>query len=62
MSDEPARGRVGVAGQRCGRFERSDDGTGKRLADFKLLFPTDYADYLGSRDKFTKDWNGMLGL
>ena len=35
--------------------------TGKRLADFKLLFPTDYADYLGSRDKFTKDWNGMLG-
>jgi iron(III) transport system substrate-binding protein len=36
--------------------------TGKRLSDFKLLTPTDYADYLGSRDKFTKDWNGMLGL
>jgi iron(III) transport system substrate-binding protein len=36
--------------------------TGKRLSDFKLLTPTDYADYLESRDKFTKDWNGMLGL
>ena len=36
--------------------------TGKRLRDFKLLFPTDFADYLASRDKFTKDWNSMIGL
>lgn len=35
---------------------------GKHLSDFKLLFPTDYADYLASRDKFTKEWNSMLGL
>jgi iron(III) transport system substrate-binding protein len=35
---------------------------GKRLSDFKLLFPTDYADYLASRDAFTKEWNSMLGL
>jgi iron(III) transport system substrate-binding protein len=35
---------------------------GKRLSDFKLLFPTDYTDYLASRDKFTREWNGVLGL
>jgi len=44
---------------------RSDAGpmpTGKRLRDFKLLSPSDYADYAASRDTFTKEWNAMLGL
>jgi len=36
--------------------------TGERLRDFKLLSPEDYADYMASRDQFTKEWNGMLGL
>lgn len=36
--------------------------TGKRLADFKLLFPADWDDYGRMRDQFTKEWNGMLGL
>jgi iron(III) transport system substrate-binding protein len=36
--------------------------TGKRLRDFKLLVPTDMADYLATRDTFTKEWNAMLGL
>jgi iron(III) transport system substrate-binding protein len=36
--------------------------TGERLRDFKLLSPADYADYMASRDTFTKEWNAMLGL
>ena len=36
--------------------------TGKRLRDFKLLFPTDFADYIASRDAYNKEWNAMLGL
>ena len=36
--------------------------TGERLRDFKLLTPEDYADYMASRDTFTKEWNAMLGL
>lgn len=36
--------------------------TGKRLRDFKLLFPTDIADYIASQPTFLKEWNGMLGL
>jgi iron(III) transport system substrate-binding protein len=36
--------------------------TGERLRDFKLLSPEDYADYMASRDLFTKEWNAMLGL
>ena len=36
--------------------------TGERLRDFKLLSPEDYADYMASRDIFTKEWNAMLGL
>ncbi len=36
--------------------------TGARLRDFKLLFPTDYADYVASQPTFTKEWNAMLGL
>ncbi len=36
--------------------------TGVRLRDFKLLAPTDLADYLASHDEFLKEWNAMLGL
>jgi iron(III) transport system substrate-binding protein len=36
--------------------------TGERLRDFKLLSPSDYADYMASRDQFAKDWAAMLGL
>ena len=35
---------------------------GHRLAQFKLLFPTDLDDHLASRNTFNKQWNGMLGL
>jgi len=35
---------------------------GKRLSDFKLLIPTDMADYLASHDIFNKEWNAMMGL
>ena len=37
-------------------------GTGKRLADFKLLFPTDWNDYQASHALFVKEWNGIMGL
>jgi iron(III) transport system substrate-binding protein len=36
--------------------------TGKRLADFKLLFPTDWADYVASHPVFVKEWNSIMGL
>ncbi len=36
--------------------------TGKRLRDFKLLFPSDWPDYIASQETFTKEWNGILGL
>ncbi len=36
--------------------------TGKRLVDFKLLFPADWHEYGKMRDQFTKEWNAMLGL
>jgi len=36
--------------------------TGKRLSDFKLLFPSDWADYLASAETFVKEWNSMMGL
>ena len=39
---------------------RTDAGpmpTGKRLADFKLLFPTDWNDYVESHPVFVKEWN-----
>ena len=36
--------------------------TGVRLRDFKLLAPTDMADYLASHDQFNKEWSAMLGL
>ena len=35
---------------------------GIRLSDFKLLAPTDMAEYLASHPTFTKQWNAMLGL
>ena len=44
---------------------RADAGpmpTGKRLTDFKLLFPTDWADYVASHPAFVKEWNAMMGL
>jgi iron(III) transport system substrate-binding protein len=36
--------------------------TGKRLADFKLLFPSDWADFQASHAAFVKEWNGIMGL
>ena len=36
--------------------------TGKRLPDFKLLFPTDWPDYIASHDTFVKEWNAIMGL
>jgi len=36
--------------------------TGKRLADFKLLFPTDWSDYVASHPVFVKEWNSIMGL
>ena len=36
--------------------------TGARLRDFKLLFPTDFDDYVASQPIFLKEWNSMLGL
>jgi len=44
---------------------RSDAGpmpTGKRLADFRLLFPTDWNDYVASHPVFVKEWNSIMGL
>jgi iron(III) transport system substrate-binding protein len=44
---------------------RADAGpmpTGKRLGDFKLLFPTDWADYVASHPVFVKEWNSIMGL
>jgi iron(III) transport system substrate-binding protein len=35
---------------------------GMKLRDFKLLIPTDMADYTASQAVFNKEWNGMLGL
>ena len=36
--------------------------TGKRLADFKLLFPSDWTDYQASHAAFVKEWNALMGL
>jgi iron(III) transport system substrate-binding protein len=35
---------------------------GLRLRDFKLLVPTDMADYQAARKTFNTEWNAMLGL
>ena len=36
--------------------------TGKRLSDFKLLFPTDWTDFQDSHSVFVKEWNWIMGL
>jgi iron(III) transport system substrate-binding protein len=36
--------------------------SGKRLRDFKLLYPADWNDYLSKQETFTKEWNAILGL
>lgn len=36
--------------------------TGKKLADFKLLFPTDWTDFQASHSLFVKEWNSLMGL
>jgi len=36
--------------------------TGTRLTDFKLLFPSDWADFQASHAVFVKEWNGIMGL
>ena len=36
--------------------------TGKRLSDFKLLFPSDWADFVESHGTFVKEWNAIMGL
>ena len=36
--------------------------TGKKLSDFKLLFPTDWHDYVASHPVFVKEWNSIMGL
>jgi iron(III) transport system substrate-binding protein len=36
--------------------------TGKKLSDFKLLFPSDWADFQASHAVFVKEWNGIMGL
>jgi iron(III) transport system substrate-binding protein len=36
--------------------------TGKRLGDFKLLFPSDWTDFQASHAAFVKEWNGIMGL
>ena len=44
---------------------RTDAGpmpTGKKLSDFKLLFPTDWNDYVASHPVFVKEWNSIMGL
>ena len=34
----------------------------RSLGDFKLLFPTDWNDYVASHPVFVKEWNAMMGL
>jgi len=36
--------------------------TGKKLADFKLLFPADWTDFQASHGAFVKEWNALMGL
>jgi iron(III) transport system substrate-binding protein len=36
--------------------------TGKRLSDFKLLFPSDWSDFVASHGTFVKEWNAIMGL
>jgi len=36
--------------------------TGKKLSDFKLLFPSDWTDFQASHGAFVKEWNALMGL
>ncbi len=36
--------------------------TGKRLSDFKLLFPSDWSDFVATHGTFVKEWNAIMGL
>ncbi len=36
--------------------------TGKRLSDFKLLFPSDWSDFVETHSVFVKEWNAIMGL
>jgi len=36
--------------------------TGKRLSDFRLLFPSDWSDFVESHGVFVKEWNAIMGL
>ena len=36
--------------------------TGKRARDFKLLFPSDWADFVATHEMFVKEWNAIMGL
>ncbi len=36
--------------------------TGKRLSDFKLLFPSDWTDFVATHGTFVKEWNAIMGL
>jgi len=36
--------------------------TGKKLSDFKLLFPSDWTDFQASHAAFVKEWNSIMGL
>jgi iron(III) transport system substrate-binding protein len=44
------------------RSDATPMATGKRLADFKLLFPSDWADFQASHATFVKEWNSIMGL
>jgi iron(III) transport system substrate-binding protein len=44
------------------RTDSTPMATGKRLTDFKLLFPDNWDEFAATRDRFTKEWNAMLGL
>ena len=44
------------------RTDATPMATGKRLSDFKLLFPSDWTDFQASHGAFVKEWNGIMGL
>jgi iron(III) transport system substrate-binding protein len=44
------------------RSDATPMATGKRLSDFKLLYPSDWNDFAASHPVFVKEWNGIMGL
>jgi hypothetical protein len=32
------------------------------LSDFKLLFPSDWSDFVATHGTFVKEWNAIMGL